>query len=402
MYHIYLHNIININPKQSKKMATMLKRGVEVLGRDSLAKVVLEPSVPVYVRKGCLMSLKRVQAHDSKLVGVSNAVLSHRWVNFWSNLLRFRSVNVSLYHSVTVTGSDHTILVAPNVAGGSQFVTFLKLLANLLAKDRKGITVTNPARTVYPLVLDGTRDWNVWGRDSILAFEGNESLAVKPAPITKSVFGHRKNYQVLTGRGNVVLSGYGNVYAIDLKTPEDDIVINAQNILAVSGTSQLEIGTAIGENPFLISINDDTKDLAKFTPNLEETGGKTRDSPLVQYKDQALRATKQVWSWISFIYRKVVIYSNNNGQNIASPAFVCIKGPRTVLMQTSHETTKPLSVSTVDVLPRTFEHTVEEKSEPIQEKTPTGYFSYAEVGTDGKVRFRSVSDFSESINVKQK
>lgn len=375
----------------------MLKRGIEVLGRDSLAKVPLEPSVPVYVRKGCLVSLKRVEPSDSKLVSVSSAVLSHRWVNFWTNLVRFRSVNVSLYHTVTVTGRDHAALVAPNVANGSVIVTFLKLLANLLAKDRKGITVANPTRTVYPLDLDGTQDWNVWGRDSIIAYEGNESLVVKPAPLSKSVFGHRKNYQVLTGRGNVILSGCGNVYAIDLKTPEDDIVINSQNILAVSGTSQLDIANSIGQNPFLISYKD-AKPLANFTPNLEESAEKPVSSAVVQVKDQVVDVSKRVWSWISFIYKKTVIHSNNNGQNIASPAFVRIQGPRTVIMQTSHETNKPLSVSTVDILPRTIEHAIPEKSKVSQETQASGYFSYAEVGADGKIKFRSVSDFSESIN----
>ncbi|KAL3230193.1 Altered inheritance of mitochondria protein 24, mitochondrial [Nakaseomyces bracarensis] len=369
----------------------MLKKGIEVLGRNSLAMVPLEPSVPVYVRKGCLVSLRRVEQVVN--VGESRAVLSHRWVNFWSNLARFRSWNVSLYHTVNVTGKNQAALVAPNVASRSLLVTVLKLLANILAKDRKGITVTSPTRTVYPLELDGTQDWDVWGRDSIIAFEGNESLSVKPAPLTKSIFGSRKNYQVITGRGNAILSGYGNVYAIDLNTAEDDVVINTQNVLAVSGTSQLDISNAISENPFLISYKDSTV-LTDFTPNLESV---EKQSSSAKAKDQVLGFTKGVCNWISFVYKKTVIYSNNNGQNIASPAFVRIQGPRTVIMQTSHETNRPVSVSTVDIIPRTIEHSIPEADDKQEEKA-TGYFSYAEVGADGKVRFRSVSDFSESIN----
>lgn len=383
----------------------MLKSRFEVVGKEALmASLPLEPSVPMCIRKGCLVSVMAGGAHGSGKT--ASLVIGHKWVNFWTNLARFRSWNSSLYHVLTTSGKENRALVAPNISRGSPWLSALKLVVSILSKNSKGITITDPQRSIYPLELDGTQDWNVWGRDSLIAFEQNDSLDIKPASLSSSLkrdalFSHSHKYQVVTGRGSVLLGGYGDIYSIELKNSTDDIVINAQNILAVSGKGQTETMNAIENNPFIIS-HTAASNIPEFTSNVQELAAfedpKQQQTQTIVQKTvkEAARASKAVWHWISYVYKKTVIFSNNNGHNITSPAFVKIKGPRTIIIQTSHETTQPVSVSTVDILPRTVENAIPEVVETPKAKSDS-YINYATVQPDGNVTFRSVSNFNETI-----
>ena len=94
--------------------------------------------------------------------------------------------------------------------------------------------------------MDGKTDWNIFGKDAILAFEQNSSLEVSPSK-DKLQFNkyQNMNFQVLKGRGNVLLSGRGSILEVNLEHKYDKILVHYNNILAVNGVSQIDIKNSV-------------------------------------------------------------------------------------------------------------------------------------------------------------
>lgn len=330
----------------------------QVLGQPAtMASLVVPPSIPLYVRRGCLVSLH----------GAEKLSMNYELVHFWSNLLRYKSVKPSLYHKLVST-SKFNALVAPN------------FLSNRIG-PWLGLS-SSPFRTLCLLNLNGSADWNVWGKDSVVAYENNSSLSVHP-PNPFFIRRRRKafssKYQTVQGRGNVLLSGSGSVYTVDLKDSKDEIIIRSEHLLAVSGANRREITNAITDQKL--------SPPPEFTKKVPSEAGrffesiKERDGRLFWNSTKALGI--KFCNWTRSIYARII-----NG-----PAkYLKISGPRTLLIQSSYNVYLPAS----PISRNSAEQQLIKPSSLTQNPTKN-YFNYVNVAKNGKVEFESTPDFNETV-----
>lgn len=317
----------------------------KVLGQPAtLASLAVPPSIPLYVRKGCLTSL-----HGSAPIS-----MGYEWIGSWSSLLRYGTLKPTVYHKL-LSAAQFDALVAPN------------FLSNRLG-PRLGLS-SSPFRTLCLLTLDGTSDWNVWGKDSIVAFEDNSSLELRPPKFSfsKSLFSSK--YTTLKGRGNVLLSGSGSVYTIQLKDASDEIILRSEHLLAISGSTTLGIDQSVTE----VALGEPAKQETKPTEEVEEFDMKM----FFQISKSIVAA---LWNRTKQFYSYVV-----NGPT----KFLKIKGPRTLLVQSSYNVYLPASNASVnpavgDPVALTYQ--------PSKD-----FFNYVSVQKDGQVDFQSTADFEDTV-----
>lgn len=316
-----------------------------VLGQPpTLASLVVPPSIPLYVRKGCLTSL-----HGSAPVS-----MGYEWVGSWSSLLRYGTLKPAMYHKL-VSSAQFDALVAPN------------FLSNRLG-PRLGLS-SSPFRTLCLLDLDGSSDWNVWGKDSIVAFEDNTSLELKPPALGFPKSAVSSQYTTLKGRGNVLLSGSGSVYTIQLKDATDEIILRSEHLLAISGSSPLDINHAVTET----SLGQPAKRQHKAAEEQREFDAKM----FFQITNEIISA---VWDRAKHIYSYLM-----NGPT----KFLKIKGPRNLLVQSSYNVYLPASSKAAaaaigDPVALTY-------------KPSKNYLNYVSVSKDGQVEFQSTADFQDTV-----
>ncbi|AQZ15513.1 AIM24 (YJR080C) [Zygosaccharomyces parabailii] len=330
----------------------------QVLGQPAtMASLVIPPSIPLYVRRGCLISLH----------GAKSLSMNYEWIHFWFNLLRYGSVRASVYHKLVST-SIFNALVAPN------------FLSNRLG-PWLGLS-SSPFRTLCLLNLDGSADWNVWGKDTVVAYESNSSLRIKPPrpaifSRVKPVFSSR--YQTVQGRGNVLLSGSGSVYTVELKDAKDEIVIRSEHLLAVSGSNRRDIASAISEQTLAPpdgTVKKVPGEASRFFESIRELDGRL-------FLESSRGLLVKVWNWSRHVYSKMI-----NGPT----RFLKIKGPRSLLIQSSYNVylpATPLGKNNGDELlarPETLTH------QPSKD-----YFNYATISKDGNVNFQSTPNFNETV-----
>ncbi|EJS43063.1 aim24p [Saccharomyces arboricola H-6] len=283
----------------SKDIATSRFKLVDENGQ--IASITVQPDIPICIKKDCLVSIHNL----------NHLSISYKWLNFWSNLIKFRSSKSSLFHKI-IGSSSLEILAAPNFqTSGRPF------------NSSRGLSVLN---------LTGTKDWNVFGKDSIIAFEQNSSLEIKspifriPRSLAKSSTNSRlpRKFQILNGRGNVLVCGGGSVYSIELIDENDKILVNSRNLLAINGQSQLDIANSVERQELHVEAPDiEDKNDGKVMPRYIK-------NPTINsaYK-HTVQFFRRMSSWFRNQYEKRYIYGIDS-------YFIKIKGPRTILIQT-HE-----------------------------------------------------------------
>ena len=160
---------------------------------------------------------------DDPDINNDNISLTTTFVNFWSTLYNHHAIPTASYHRLVVNNYPINALVSSNDTLNRGFQS-----------------------TLYHLQMDGKTDWNIFGKDAILAFEQNSSLEVSPSK-DKLQFNkyQNMNFQVLKGRGNVLLSGRGSILEVNLEHKYDKILVHYNNILAVNGVSQIDIKNSV-------------------------------------------------------------------------------------------------------------------------------------------------------------
>lgn len=328
----------------------------QVLGQPAtMASVVIPPSINLYVRRGCLVSLH----------GSPSIALSHEWQNVWFNLTRYASLKPSIFYKLIST-TKFDALVAPNFISNR--------LGPLLGLS------SSPFRTLCLLNLDGTVDWNVWGKDSIVAYEENTSLGIRPSkfPLLKAnrpIFSTK--YQIAQGRGNILLSGSGSVYTIELKDCDDEIIIRSEHLLAMSGSTQLDIKSSVTEQTLAPLQRNDTK-----LPTEKKSSNEVRDFDFKMFFQITRDILVTVWNWSKSMYSAML-----NGPT----KFLKIKGPRTLLVQSSYNVYLPASKSNGNINPN-LSGPVSLTNQPSKD-----YLSYVSISKSGEIEFRSTPDFEETV-----
>lgn len=263
---------------------------------STLAQISLTDNhIPIMIRKDCLMAI-HADSEDT-----ANLTISREHINPWTNLLNFQSMKSSAFNKISLSKNK--------TAQNDEFA--------LAKRSTKLIVSPNKAtNSLYHLNLNGPYDWNVWGSQSIIAFEDNSSLEVISSnKILFDKLSKLSKFNIIKGRGNVLLNGTGSILKIDLKQPHEKIMVNYRNLLAISGKSQIDINNAI--NNRLLSTNDKYKtynwiQLPTF-----------RWSNLIRYLTTSY---KNFYNGIHYYYNNWKFGYPNN--------FMEIKGPRSILLQT--------------------------------------------------------------------
>lgn len=338
-----------------------------VLGQPAtLCSMKMPAGVALYVRRGCIVSL-----HGA---GNDNSVLSmsHDWVGLAWSLAKYGSWRTALFHRLVVPKAFDA-LVAPNVAS-NRLATWL------------GAPVQS-FRTLCLLDLDGTQDWCVFGKNSLIAYEGNTSLQVNHSSLWpswlqwKSESALPSTYRLLQGRGNALLSGTGSVYTVELPNESEELVLSSEHLLAISGSSPRDIARAVSEYRFLASPLPS----APEAPSATLTAGST---PQTSFLHSVATTSKNALSWVKRVY---VNYINGSSK------YLCIRGPRFLLVQTSHRAFLPTTTSTSPKSAVSSGEKAPISSSTSDTTTSKDYLSYVTVGRDGNVQFQSTSDFSKEV-----
>lgn len=258
----------------------------------TMARLAVAPRVPVFIRQGCLVSLYNNNAAE-------DISLTKEFVDLWANIASYASLKPAQYVRLLSRNHSFNALISTN---------------NAL---QRGLQTS-----LYHLNMSGTEDWQVWGRDSIVAFEANTSLNISSAKSLQFKKVQNADFAVLRGRGNVLLNGVGSIVEVELKHSYDEILINYRNLLAVSGKSQAEITDAL-ENK-LLSQNKHTYKHVEI-PSLRGSSGQGGSVTVSSVLTTATAVAKQGAQWL---LRAIDVARYGTPTN-----FVKISGPRTVLIQ---------------------------------------------------------------------
>ncbi|AGO11432.1 AaceriACR186Wp [[Ashbya] aceris (nom. inval.)] len=335
----------------------------ELLGESgTLARASVPPGVSLYVRRGCMVSLYNRS-------GLRDIAMSHQWLQPAVRMLRYRSLKASIYYRLS-SPAHLNCLLAPNFT------------SQLLWRVRPAA-----GRTLCPLTLDGTSDWFVFGRDAVVAYESNSSLVIQEGPFRRPFRRAHplgSKLQLLQGRGSLLLSGYGTVYRVDLKDAGDELILQRRHLLAVNGTAPADIHACASPYDMLPPVP-----AARTAP------------PLVSFGEN--RRIHIAWSnfglWLSAHashIRSVVqhLYS----RYLHGPSdFVKIRGPRTLMVQSMYSGSVPLPGVSGRSAHQPLYTTDMDSLPELKVSDAKNYLSYASVGPDGKVSFRSTSDFKDTV-----
>lgn len=265
---------------------------------STLAQITLvNKDVPVMVRKDSLLAIHTDTTDDNCLT------ISKEHVNPIWNILKFKSLKSSNFNRIQLT---------------KDYITSIKQLDefdNCKTPIQLLVSSNKQNNSMYHLTLDGAYDWNVWGSQSILAFEQNTSLELIPSNrILFDKLSNMPDFNILKGRGNVLINGQGTIIKVDLKNPYDKMIVNYKNLLAISGKSQIDINNSI--NNRLLNTSDNFKTLNwQILPTFK--WGNYLKYFFISYKN--------VFNGISYYY--------NNWKYGYPSNFLEINGPRTVLLQ---------------------------------------------------------------------
>lgn len=290
----------------------------QLLGDNpTLASVQVSASIPLYVNRHCLVSI-----HDSNRLDNVNVSLT-RWFTFWPTF------SLSRFNKLIGTDQFHCL-----------------------------VSSKKPSDTLSLLQLNGTHDWVVFRPSSIISFEENSSLSIQWYHkwlnylkwMTNSINSF-SSYGKVSGRGNILLNGVGSIYKLELKSEEEQILLQKSRILAINGLNKLDFKNAI-------TFEQSSKNITEhsLSTNVENTNAGSHTVTL---------------------YKKTVAMIKNRWRNVNNSDFVRIKGPRTVLVQTGSKN------SNFQIWSRTA---------TAFQSPSKNYLSFASI-KEGKVHFKNTSSF---------
>ncbi|SMN21317.1 similar to Saccharomyces cerevisiae YJR080C AIM24 Protein of unknown function [Maudiozyma saulgeensis] len=320
----------------------------------TIARLSVAPKIPIFIRQGCLVSLYNNGNN------ISDVSLTKQFINLWSNMIQYSSLKPSQFVKLVSSMHSFNALISTN---------------NSLNK--------NLQTSLYHLNLSGEEDWQIWGKDSIVAYEQNTSLDLLPSRSLQFNKFINQNFIVLRGRGNLLLNGIGSIIKLDLKNPYDEILINYKNLLAISGKSQVDIRDSVTNQ--LMSQN---KIKIEYIPipsfKDEKTNSITIKSVVSLTKALIIRSSQ----YIRKLYDVTKYGTPTN--------FIKIKGPRTLLIQSFNNTILDNN-SNYELEPLLPDEPMEKYiSKEVKDDLANSNLSFAYVEPNGKVEFKKTLTLLDS------
>lgn len=335
----------------------------ELLGESgTLARAAVPAGTSLYVRRGCMVSLYNRS-------GLRDIAMSHQWLQPAARMLRYRSLKASIYYRLS-SPAHLNCLLAPNFM--SQQLWRARPVAG---------------RTLCPLTLDGTSDWFVFGRDAVVAYESNSSLVIQEGPFRwplRRAHPLGSKLQLAQGRGSLLLSGYGTVYRVDLKDAADELILQRRHLLAINGAAPADIHACATPYDMLPPAR-----AARVVPPLVSLSADRRVH--VEWSNLCRWFSAQASHARSLAQRLYARYLHGPSD------FVKIRGPRTLMVQSMYSGSAPLPSVPARAAPQPLYTTDMDSLPELKVSDAKNYLSYASVGPDGNVSFRSTPDFKDSV-----
>lgn len=199
---------------------------------NTILSVELPPSIPIYMKRGSLISI----------YGISNLSTSSI-----INQLEFQNVMKMFY-------GDFNFVYSKIISTSK-----ISMLLTSNKKNWMNLSKVTNNKSLSVLILDGSTDWALL-RKSFLQFYIGNSIKISnhllPNTISKKLAKQQNisnssktglpkwwnfSYTLLSGRGQLGITGKGSIYSINL-VENEEILINKDNLLAitVNGSSDLQ------------------------------------------------------------------------------------------------------------------------------------------------------------------
>ncbi|KAK7718036.1 Altered inheritance of mitochondria protein 24, mitochondrial [Botryosphaeria dothidea] len=244
------------------------------------------------------------------------------------------------------------------------------------------ISSKSPVTTFAVVHLDGRLDWLVAQRQALLAWTGH-ALSVSPRVNTKMSLAHWGNSHV-TGRGLLALVGKGQIYQVHLKAGEEYVVHPRQvtNVLAYTMTANPPLPYRFKST----SLRFQVPSLTGLFPNTKFFED--------MRKTQAFKTLAQFLFTLRTWTRRTIW-----GDRL----FLQFRGPSTILIQSrAGRLTDSLTTRDVNEIADTPAGAVQDAvtldmrkesghgsttASSAEPEAPKEKLTYAQVGSDGKVKF---------------
>ncbi|EGW31354.1 uncharacterized protein SPAPADRAFT_141105 [Spathaspora passalidarum NRRL Y-27907] len=337
------------------------------------------PSVPVFVRRGSLLSIYGL-SEISSIDSVRSTLEFQLW---WKRLLY--GGYASTYQKLIST-TPFSILASSSSRNFSLFSS---------ANNKSFISLN----------LDGTNDWAVLNKNALQVYTGNslhiamyqlprtisralaQSLKISSRTPTGLFSWKQTGYTLLTGRGQVGLVGGGSIYNINLEKDEE-VLINKNNLLAITVNGSRDLQNCIVKYSF---------PLQQEKPITKEIDPFVNFKPTNRFSVQLYNAQhtiKKVWKTIS----EYVLWRKRDTFNflVGNQEFIRVIGPRNILLQSNIGST-PAIRSNLPSGATSAAPTPTEQIIPTKEKSPEDYLSYVTIEPGKGAVFKSTPDFSETV-----
>lgn len=316
----------------------------------TIAQLSIPPQTPILIRQGCLISL--YNNNDSNKIS-----LTKQFINLYNNIKFNHSIQSSRFIQLKSSHSFNALISTNNS------------------------TNKNIQTSLYHLNLSGETDWQIWGKDSIVAMEQNTSLSISNSDSLQFNKYKKSQFNVVKGRGNLILTGQGSIMKLDLKNSYDEILIDYKNLLAINGKSQLDIKENISNQ--LVSNN-------KYT---------TDSTPLPSIRDKQTRQVTPgtVFNYTFALSRKFFKFLQRiyDISKYGTPVnFIQIKGPRTVLIQSYNNAI--MDNNTSYQLQPLLDDKPSRISQVQERSLENSNLSFAYVEPNGRVQFKKTLKFLDS------
>ncbi|MCJ1376035.1 Altered inheritance of mitochondria protein 24, mitochondrial [Loxospora ochrophaea] len=233
--------------------------------------------------------------------------------------------------------------------------------------------------------LDGTLDWMVSNRQSLLAWTGH-TLSISPTINRRMSLAYWGNSQI-TGRGLLALTGKGQIYQVSVKAGEE-YVAHPSNVIAYTITQTPPLPYRLKSSSFRLQIPSET--LSRLLPD-------TRFFKVMRQSDTWKALTRVLFNLRTWSRRTIW------GDRL----FLHFRGPTTILLQTrASRLSDVLTSRDVNEIADTpagevqAAVTLASKSSstasitsPSTASSAPNRLNFASIGQDGKVEFQETDSF---------
>ncbi|ABN68423.1 predicted protein [Scheffersomyces stipitis CBS 6054] len=372
----------NIKNAENLKAGNVLETAeFKALGTpQSVLSINCPPSVPVYLRRGSLLSIYGLNDSSS----IKNVRSSINFINPIRRLLF--GINTSSYQRLEST-TPFSLLIS---------ATYRKFSIFKKSDNKSFVTIS----------LDGSTDWSILYRDALQVYTGN-SLTVSqyrvprtisrklsrtlniPSNTTTGLFKWNKSgFIFLSGRGQVGLVGNGAIYNINLDDKEE-LLINRDNLLGLTVNGPFDLQNCVVEHNFTTHEKRSESSSVVQKP--------LGISVILKQQTTVRHKFKQIWSLFQYHLEASFSFlrgSRNKTNNflVGNQNFVKIIGPRNLLLQSSSET------SHIETPTPKRKNGVEVANVTGPKQTSADYLSYVTVTPGQGVKFESTPDFKDTVD----